>query len=139
MAITIKTLAPKPVTTTVTWDEESFAITFNRNAWTPRYEREFMTLSGTMTPDEIRAWFQDVFPRLVIAWELAATTDEAAAGQWLPVEYETIEQLPSDLMAAVFRAIIEAIRLNFRLPSENLSSGTATDSVPAVPDAPPTP
>jgi hypothetical protein len=53
------------------------------------------------------------------------------------VEYETIEQLPSDLMAAVFRAIIEAIRLNFRLPSDPLSSGTATDSEPAAAEPPP--
>lgn len=139
MSITVGALTPKPVTTTVTWDAESFAITFNRNAWTPKYERQFLTLSGTMTAEEIRAWFQDVFPRLVLGWELAATAEDAAAGCWMPVDYDTIEQLPSDLMAAIFKAITEAIRLNFRLPSATSSSGTATDSAPAAADAPPTP
>lgn len=135
MPLVLNQLPAAPVWVETEYAGEPFRLCLNKNVWTLAFEARFNDIPMTRAEQEI--WFTDVFARLVVAWELAATPEDAAAGVFLPVAYDVLRDLPGDIWASFFKAIYEAIRLNFQIPAALSSSGTPTDS-PAPMSAAPT-
>jgi hypothetical protein len=135
MALIVGQLPPDPHWIEAEYEGEIFRVCVDKAVWTLAFDAQFNTIPDDV--DAMRGWFRDVFAKLVLTWELAATPEAAAAGTFLPVAYDVLRDLPGDIWAAFFKAIYEAIRLNFPKPAAPSSSGTPTDS-PETTDAAPT-
>lgn len=134
MALIAGQLPPEPLWLDAEYDGEAFRVCVDRNVWTIAFDARFNNI-----PDDYGAmltWFNEVFAKLVLSWELAATPDEAAAATYLPVTLDTLSLFPGGVWTSIFSAVLQAVRLNFQIPAAPSSSGTPTDS-PETTDAAP--
>jgi hypothetical protein len=135
MAMIVGQLPPDPHWIEAEYEGEIFRVCVDKAVWTLAFDAQFNTIPDDV--DAMRGWFRDVFAKLVLTWELAATPEDAAAGTFLPVTLETLTLFPNSVFASIFGAVLKAVRLNFPKPAAPSSSGTPTDS-PETTDAAPT-
>ena len=108
MALTLDDLASDVSVIDVMWGDHTIPIGFNPSVLTPKMTRELRNKAAhSETEEDATAEIVDILCKMIVHWDIYATTADELAHNALPITPEVMESLPGLLLAAILKAIVE--------------------------------